>query len=69
MKNIKKLNFDLIILLSLILLGFYFRYLNLFFEDYWFDEMATFWNADPNVSLTDTLSRIEFSKGEREGKK
>mgnify|MGYP001432117129 CR=1 FL=1 len=48
---------------SLVLLGFYLRYLNLFFEDYWFDEMATFWSADPNISLSDTFSRIEFIKG------
>ena len=61
MKKIKKINSDLLILLFLVFLGFYFRYLNLFFEDYWFDEMTSFWNADPNISLTETLDR-EFDR-------
>ena len=58
-KNLKKINLDLPILLFLIFLGFYFRYLNLFFEDYWIDEMALFWEADPNVALSETLDRIQ----------
>ena len=58
-KNLKKINLDLPILLFLIFLGFYLRYLNLFFEDYWIDEMALFWEAAPNVALPETLDRIQ----------
>ena len=58
-KNLKKINVELLLLIFLIFLGFYFRYLNLFFEDYWIDEMALFWEADPNVALSETLNRIQ----------
>jgi len=57
-KNFKKIGSSLLLLLFLIILGLYLRYLNLFFEDYWIDEMVSFWNADPNISLPETLDRV-----------
>ena len=61
-KNLKKINVELLLLIFLIFLGFYFRYLNLFFEDYWIDEMLSFSNANPNISFSETLERIESNE-------
>ena len=61
--NIKKINSEFFILLFLVFLGFYLRYLNLFFEDYWIDEMMSFSNADPNISLSQTLKEVESVEG------
>ena len=54
-KNLKKISPELLLLILLIFLGLYFRHLNLFFEDYWIDEMLSFSNANPNISFSDTL--------------
>ena len=56
--SLKNINLDLILLLFLTLVGFYFRYLNLFFEDYWVDEMTLLWEADPNISFKETMERV-----------
>ena len=56
--SFKNINLDLILLLFLTLAGFYFRYLNLFFEDYWIDEMTLLWEADPNISFKETMERV-----------
>ena len=61
-KNLKKINVELLLLIFLIFLGFYFRYLNLFFEDYWIDEMLSFSNANPNISFSETLERVESNE-------
>ena len=45
----------IIILLALLL-----RFYQLNFEDYWLDEQLPFWVSDPNISLSETLSRREF---------
>ena len=47
-----------IFILSLILiLGIFLRLYNLNFEDFWFDEQASFWVSDPNLSLNQTIDR------------
>ena len=51
-----KKNFP-IILIFFILIGFFFRFYQLNFENYWLDEMVSFWVANPDLSFKDTLSR------------
>jgi len=48
-----------ILLLSIIfiLIGIFLRIYQLNFENYWLDEMISFWVADPGLSLDDTFSR------------
>ena len=61
MKFIKKnyLYISFIILVSLAL-----RIYNLNFDDFWFDELASLWIADPNISFDETLERnIQINKG------
>ena len=56
----KTILFFLLIFISAILLRFY----NYNFEDLWFDEQATFWVAEPNISFNETLERsIELDRG------
>ena len=43
-----------------ILIGILFRFYQLNFEDYWFDELIDFWIADPNITLDATFSRREL---------
>ena len=46
------------------LFGVLLRVYNLNFEDYWFDEQASFWVADPSISLSETLERSkELDRG------
>ena len=54
-KKIFEINiiFFLIIVASALVLRIY----NLNFEDYWFDEQASFWVADPSLTLSETLER------------
>ena len=40
-----------------ILIGVFLRLYQLNFENYWLDEMISFWVADPSLSLNDTFSR------------
>jgi uncharacterized membrane protein len=40
-----------------ILIGVFLRIYQLNFENYWLDEMISFWVADPSLSLNDTFSR------------
>ena len=42
-----------------ILIGFFLRFYQLNFENYWFDELIDFWVADPNISFNDTFLRRE----------
>ena len=53
------------IILFFIFLGFYLRYLNLFFESYWVDEIIGFGQADPNISIKETLERNIFKHDDR----
>ncbi len=43
-----------------ILIGIFLRFYQLNFENYWLDEMLSFWIADPNISLKDTFSRNAY---------
>ena len=49
----------LLISILFILIGIFLRFYQLNFENYWLDEMISFWVADPNISLKDTFSRHE----------
>jgi len=49
----KNIFFLLIIFITALLLRLY----NINFEDYWFDEQASFWVSDPNIPLGETLER------------
>ena len=46
-----------IIILTIFILGIFFRLYNLNFEDLWHDEILSFWIADPSVSFLETLNR------------
>ena len=54
-----QLNKKNILFLSIwfILIGVFLRLYQLNFENYWLDEMISFWVADPSLSLNDTFSR------------
>ena len=55
--QIKK-NFVILLCLLSILLGIILRLYNLNFENLWNDEIFTFWVTDPNITLTETFSRL-----------
>ena len=50
----------LLISILFILIGIFLRLHQLNFENYWHDEMLSFWVADPNLSLEATFSRREY---------
>ena len=45
----------LLVSILFVLIGIFLRIYQLNFENYWLDEMLSFWVADPNLSLEDTL--------------
>ena len=47
----------LIVSILFILIGIFLRIYQLNFENYWLDEMTSFWAADPSLSLKDTFIR------------
>ena len=49
----------LLISILFISIGIFLRLYQLNFENYWHDEMLSFWVADPNLSLEATFSRNE----------
>ena len=58
------LNKYIIFFFLIFLFGILLRVYNLNFEDYWFDEQAGFWVADPSISLSETLERSkELDRG------
>jgi len=60
---IKKYNKDIsnyLKIFILVLVGFYLRYTNLFFEDYWADEIQRYWMANPNLDFVETLNRVKM---------
>ena len=59
-KNDQKLNLVnfRIFLISIFIFSFFIRLYNLNYEDYWFDELFTFYVSDPNVSFYETYLRI-----------
>ena len=47
----------LLVSILFVLIGIFLRIYQLNFENYWLDEMTSFWVADPNLSLEDTFTR------------
>ena len=47
----------LLVSILFILIGIFLRIYQLNFENYWLDEMLSFWVADPNLPLGDTFAR------------
>ena len=41
----------LLVSILFVLIGIFLRIYQLNFENYWLDEMTSFWAADPNLSL------------------
>ena len=52
MKNIFLKNF---IIFFIIFVGFYLRFYQLNFEDYWLDEHASFYSANPYFTFIETI--------------
>ena len=55
--NQKIFGIKIIFFFIIIATAFILRIYNLNFEDYWFDEQASFWVADPSLTLSETLER------------
>ena len=53
----KLLNKNTLLFFFIIFAAFFLRIYNLNFEDYWFDEQASFWVSDPTINLSDTIER------------
>ena len=53
-RSIKELLFIFIILF----VGIFLRIYNLNFEDFWIDEMVSFWAADPKYNILDSVLRL-----------
>ena len=58
-KILKKYSF--IIYFSIVLIGIFTIWYQLNFEDFWLDEMNSFWIADPNISYEEFLQRQKKS--------
>ena len=57
-------NNNVLFFFLIIFVSFFLRIYNLNFEDYWLDEQASFWVADPSLSFTETLARAkELDRG------
>ena len=54
-KNIKVSS--TIVFLIIFFIGIYLRVYQIHFDDYWYDEYASFWVADPSLSFSETLKR------------
>jgi len=48
---------SIIVFFLIIFAGSVLRLYNLNFENFWIDEMVTFWVSDPNISLKETVKR------------
>jgi len=46
----------------LVFLGLILRFYNIGYESLWLDEIFTFWVTDPNLSLTETFSRVRSTE-------
>ena len=56
---IKNKNYIFLLAIIFVLAGIFFRFYQLNFESYWWDEMLGFWVADPNISFEETYYRRE----------
>jgi len=54
---LNKINKNSLILISIIFLGAFYRFYQLNYEDYWFDEYFGFWISDPSINFNETLKR------------
>ena len=45
------------IIFVIILAGIFFRFYQINYEDFWIDEIFSFWIADPNISFFETVKR------------
>ena len=46
----------------IVLLGLILRFYNIGYESLWLDEIFTFWVTDPNLSFTETFSRVKSTE-------
>ena len=54
----KNINFLIVLAISFSLIfGILIRSYNINYEDFWFDEIVTFWISDPYISIGETLER------------
>ena len=53
----KKFNY-LSIIIILIFCGSFLRVYNINYDDFWFDEMVSFWLSDPKIKFEETIERI-----------
>ena len=59
----KNIFFKNLIIFFIIFVGFYLRFYQLNFEDYWLDEHASFYSANPYFTFIETVERNEFIDG------
>ena len=45
------------IIFIIIIAGVFFRFNQINYEDFWIDEIFSFWIADPNISFFETIKR------------
>ena len=58
MTKIKNINFLIILAVGFsVIFGILIRSYNINYEDFWFDEIVTFWIADPYISIGESLER------------
>ena len=58
MTKIKNINFLIVLAVSFSLIfGILIRSYNINYEDFWFDEILSFWIADPYISIGESLTR------------
>ena len=46
----------------IVLLGIIFRFYNIGYESLWLDEIFSFWVTDPNLSFSETFSRVRSTE-------
>ena len=56
MINLKNI-FIATLILSILTIGITLRFYNVNIENFWIDEMVTFWVSDPNITFNETLKR------------
>ena len=57
-------NLLIFFLLAVILaIGILFRIYNINHDDFWIDEMVSFWVSDPKISIIDSYQRNNLSEG------
>ena len=58
MTKIKNTNFFIVLAVGFSLIfGILIRSYNINYEDFWFDEIVTFWISDPYISIGESLER------------